>query len=163
VTADGAAVPFRSDGPAPAWRYDGATLAVEVRLPAAPLDRPRTVRADFPGADPDLLDGTAGCLARLHRAVDALEALWPTEWPPESLISLAQTGHRIALDPGSAVKELTLLRGQLPQEIARIRRLPGDTTVINKALALLAAPPLKPAPTGASERDAPRRPSRRRR
>ncbi|MDP2956433.1 MAG: glycoside hydrolase family 31 protein, partial [Longimicrobiales bacterium] len=79
VTADGAPVPYRADGTASGWRYDGTGLAVEVRLPAAPVGAGRSVELTFPAADPALVDGAPGRLTRVRAAVDVLEGLWPVE------------------------------------------------------------------------------------
>ncbi|HSG48861.1 MAG TPA: TIM-barrel domain-containing protein, partial [Longimicrobiales bacterium] len=106
VSADGAQVPYSADGGVPGWSYDGATLTVEVRVEAAPLTSGRRVEIDFPAADPALVDGTAGRLKRIRAAVDVLEGLWPTEWAPESLITLGQAGWRSQLDPNTAAAEL---------------------------------------------------------
>jgi hypothetical protein len=112
-----------------------------VRLPAAPVGQERSVTVTFPEADPTLVDGLAGTLARVRAAVDVLEGLWPADWPPESLIDVGQAGHRAALDPSTAVETLTRARAALPAEIDKVRRLQGDDAVVDRALAILGAEP----------------------
>jgi len=140
VTADGGDVPYRADGSAPGWRWDGTALAVEVRLPSAPVASGREVRVTFPEASADaaLLDGTAGTLKRVRAAVDVLEGLWPADWAPESLIGLGQAGWRAELDPSTAVAELRAVRERLPAEVAKVRALePRGPGLVARALALL--------------------------
>jgi alpha-glucosidase len=135
--ADGAQVPYRADGGAPGWRYDGKALAVEVRLPAAPVAQGRSIQLVFPDADPALLDGAAGKLARIRAAVDVLERLWPTEWAPESLVALGQAGWRAELEPARAAEELGRVRGALVQEVEKVRTLGGGPPLVARALAIL--------------------------
>jgi alpha-glucosidase len=137
VTADGADVPYRADGSAPGWRYDGTALAVEVRLPSASVAQGRNIQFEFPPADAALLDGAAGRLARIRAAVPVLNGLWPTEWAPESLIALGQAGWRAELDPSRAVEELTRLQGTLAQEVEKVRTLRGGPALVARALAIL--------------------------
>ena len=139
VEADGVAVPQRSDGSTPGWTYDGERLEVVVRLEAASVEAERTVGMSFPEADPGLMDGLAGTLARVRVAVDELERLWPTEWPPESLIDVGQAGHRAALAPDPAARILASAKAALPAEIERVRGLEGAEEVVARALAVLGA------------------------
>jgi alpha-glucosidase len=139
VEADGMVVPHRADGSAPGWSYDGERLEVVVRLGDAPVQAERRVSFRFPEADGAPMDGLAGTLARVRAAVDVLERLWPTDWPPESLIEVGQAGYRAELDPGSAVARLTSVRAALPAEVERIRALQGAEEVVTRALAILGA------------------------
>jgi alpha-glucosidase len=139
VTSEGDSIPYRADGSTPGWRYDGTALAVEVRLPPAPVSSGRDVRVTFRerGSQMDLLDGMAGRLTRIRAAADVLEGLWPTEWAPESLIALGQAGWRAELNPDSAVAELTRVPRDLPAEIEKVRTLEGDPATVARAGALL--------------------------
>ncbi len=137
VTAGGADVPYRADGATPGWRYDGNALAVEVRLPPAPVAEGRDVHLTFPVTDPVLLDGAAGKLARVRAAVDVLEGLWPTDWAPESLIALGQAGWRSEMEPTATAEELQRLRATLSQEVEKVRRLKGEPALAVRALAIL--------------------------
>ena len=137
VRAGGAAVPHRTDGAAPGWSYDGTRMEVVVRLPGAPVAEARSVELTFPAADPGLVDGVAGTLARLQAARDVLERLWPDDWPSDAFVALSQTGRRIELRPETAVRELRALKSALPSEIAKVHDLKGDEDVKRKALAIL--------------------------
>jgi alpha-glucosidase len=141
VESDGAPVPYRPDGSAPGWSYDGARLEVVVRLDAASARAERTVSLTFPEASPELMDGLAGTLAHVRAAVDDLERLWPTEWPPETLIDVGQVGHWVALNPDAAVEALTRAKAALPGEIEKVRGLEGAEEVVERALAVLGATP----------------------
>ena len=89
------------------------------------------------GRNDSLLDGVPSTIARLERAMHILEGLWSSDWPPDSLVALQQTGHRITLHPDSAVEELEHLRARLPAALDRVRTLHGDSTLIRRALAQL--------------------------
>ena len=139
VMADVDSVPYRADGAAPGWRYDGARLEVVVRLPDASVNAGRTVDITFADGDAALVDGSAGRLRRIRAAVDVLEGLWPTEWAPESLVALGQAGWRVQLNPATAVEELDGVQSALPAEIAKVRGLAGEPSLVARALALLGA------------------------
>ncbi|GMV04496.1 MAG: alpha-xylosidase [Gemmatimonadota bacterium] len=142
VTENGVAVPYRRDGSAPGWHYDGDAVAMEVRLAALPVTSGRVVAVFFPeaGGGATLLDGMAGRLKRVRAAVDVLEGLWPTDWAPESLIGLGQAGWRAELDPATAAAELRAVRDRLPMEIEKVRTLePKGPALVARALALLGA------------------------
>ena len=97
----------------------------------------RGVQLTFPEADPALLDGAAGALARIRAAVDVLEGLWPAEWAPESLVALGQVGWRVEVDPFAAARELEGLRATLVQEVEKMRTLKGAPALVARALAIL--------------------------
>jgi hypothetical protein len=108
-----------------------------VRLGEARVTVPRSVELTFPAADPALVDGVRGTLARLQAARDELEGLWPDDWPSDAFVALSQTGQRIQLRPATAVKELEALKSELPGAVAGVKRLKGDETRTQKALAIL--------------------------
>jgi hypothetical protein len=142
VTWNGAAVPHRTDGAAPGWRYDGDRLTTIVALPRASVSvRKELVVAQPADADDVLLDGVPGRLLRLKRAMTMLEALWPADWPSDALVSVAQTGRRITLYPDSARLELRRFREQLPVVMRALPLLKGDTAVIQRALRHVAEVP----------------------
>lgn len=133
-----------------AWTYDGQRLTTVVRLPPTPVAEGAMVDVRFPpGRDDSLLDGVPGRLSRMARAMGILNTLWPTEWSPESLIDLVQTGNRMTLRPGAAEAELLRLRSELPAALEDVRGMRGDRAVIARALAHLDAPgpPPEPPPT----------------
>ena len=77
VTWQGADVPYRADGSAPGWRYDGDRLTTIVSLPRADVATRKELVVEQPaGADDALLDGVPGRLLRLEaRDEDAGGAL----------------------------------------------------------------------------------------
>ncbi len=140
VTWQGAEVPYRADGSAPGWRYDGDRLTTIVSLPRADVaTRKELVVTEPTGADDALLDGVPGRLLRLQGAMRTLEALWPADWPSDALVTLAQTGRRLTLHPDSAAVELTRFRDQLPEVLRALPRMKGDTVVIHRAMRHLEA------------------------
>jgi len=135
VTWRGADVPYRADGSAPGWRYDGDRLTTIVSLPRGDVaTRKELVVTEPAGADDSLLAGVPGRLLRLHRAMTMLEALWSADWPSDALVTLAQTGRRITLHPDSASVELRRFREQLPDVLRALPQMKGDTAVIARAL-----------------------------
>jgi Glycosyl hydrolases family 31 TIM-barrel domain/Glycosyl hydrolase family 31 C-terminal domain/Domain of unknown function (DUF5110) len=125
----------------PGWAYDGDVGATIIRVPSDDV-RQRVlvdVAPSSQGAD-SLLDGVPGTLSRLRRAMHLLEGLWPQDWPSDSLVVLEQTGRRIGLAPQRAEAELRHLRSVLPDVVAGIRTMRGDSTIIRRAIAQLTPP-----------------------
>jgi hypothetical protein len=124
--------------PAPGWSYDGNTASIVIHAPEADIRRASTLEVELPvGRNDSLLDGVPVTLSRLERAIHILEGLWPAGWPPDSLVALQQTGHRITLQPQSAAVELKGLRAGLQDVLDRLNTLQGDTTAIRRARAHL--------------------------
>jgi alpha-glucosidase len=135
VTWNGADVPYRADGSAPGWRYDGDRLTAIVSLPRADVATRKELVVTQPAdAEDALLDGVPGRLLRLKRGMTMLETLWPADWPSDAYVTLAQTGHRITLHPDSAAAELRRFREQLPDVLRGLLQMKGDTAVIGRVL-----------------------------
>ena len=138
VVADGKTVPYRPDGAAPGWRYEGETLTAVVSLPRSPLSRAVVVQLEFADAlRSELLDGFAGRRFGVERAVSMLSALWPQDAAPESVVRLVQTGRRLGLAPENARKELETFARELPEVPAKVRKLRGAPATISAAAAQL--------------------------
>ena len=135
VIWQGAEVPYRADGSAPGWRYDGDRLTTIVSLPRADVSTRKELVVEQPaGAEDALLDGVPGRLLRLKRGMTMLETLWPADWPSDAYVTLAQTGRRITLQPDSAQVELRRFREQLPEVLRRLPEMKGDTAVSGRVL-----------------------------
>ena len=135
VSWNGADVPYRADGSAPGWRYDGDRLTTIVSLPKADVSTRKELVVEQPGGAEDaLLDGVPGRLLRLKRGMTMLETLWPADWPSDAYVTLEETGRRITLQPDSAQVELRRLREQLPQVARRLPEMKGDSAVIRRVL-----------------------------
>jgi alpha-glucosidase len=135
VTWNGAEVPYRADGSAPGWRYDGDRLTTIVSLPKADVSTRKELVVEQPsGAEDALLDGVPGRLLRLKRGMTMLETLWPADWPSDAYVTLEETGRRITLRPDSAQVELRRFREQLPEVLRRLPEMKGDTAVIRRVL-----------------------------
>ena len=134
VTWQDADVPYRADGAAPGWRYDGDRLTTIVSLPEADVDTRKELVVEQPRADDALLDGVPGRLLRLKHGMTMLERLWPADWPSDAYVALAQTGRRITLHPDSAAAELRRFRQQLPDVLRALPQMKGDTAVIHRAM-----------------------------
>ena len=135
VAWNGADVPFRADGSAPGWRYDGDRLTAVVSLPRSEVSaRKELVVTEPSGADDSLLDGVPGRLLRLKRGMAMLEALWSADWPSDAFVALAQTGRRITLHPDSAAVELRRFHEQQAEVLRALPEMKGDTAVIHRAM-----------------------------
>ena len=135
VTWQGAEVPYRADGSAPGWRYDGDRLTTIVSLPKADVSTSKALAVEAPaGADDALLDGVPGRLLRLRHAMAMLETLWPADWPSDAYVSLAETGRRLTLHPDSAQVELQRFRERLPDVLRALPQMKGDTAAIHRAM-----------------------------
>jgi hypothetical protein len=135
VAWQGAEVPYRADGSAPGWRYDGDRLTTIVSLPRADVSSRKELVVEQPaGADDSLLDGVPGRLRRVQRGMTMLETLWPADWPSDAYVTLAQTGRRITLHPDSAAVELQRFREQLPGVLRALPRMKADTAAIESVL-----------------------------
>ena len=78
VTWNGVEVPYRADGSAPGWRYDGDRLTTIVSLPRADVStRKELVISQPAGADDAVLDSRPGRLLRVQRGLISLGTLLP--------------------------------------------------------------------------------------
>lgn len=126
VTFDAHPVPFSRDGAVPGWRYDGDHLTTIVSLPTQAVTRKVSIKLMFPPqlmARQQLLEGAAGKIARLKRAMAMAENSWPNGWAPDIMLDTAQTGNRISLHPENALQELERLDSNLPEVIAQLEKL----------------------------------------
>ncbi|MBI3483771.1 MAG: DUF5110 domain-containing protein, partial [Acidobacteria bacterium] len=149
VRANGANIPYASDGAVPGWRYDGDTLTAVISLPRIRVNQKVEVLVKASPAPLELLDGVPGKLARLRTAIDILNGSWPKGWSPDILIDAAQTGRRITLNPASAQEELQKLHHNMPEIIDAISKMDVDCAALIRALAHLGraatcVPALKP-------------------
>jgi hypothetical protein len=125
---------------APCWTVEGRTLTTIVRLPRRAVTSALEVRIVPADATPDgrrAADGFAGRIARLLRAMHTLNATWPKDWSPASLVEAVQTPRRIEIDPRTAAQEIETLTRRLPAIVADIRAMEVDATVTARAIAQL--------------------------
>jgi alpha-glucosidase len=126
VSVNGAKVPYRRDRAAPGWRYDGDQLTTVITLPEQPVrqrvDVVVTFAAELDSKD-SLLEGAAGRIARVKRAMAMAEMAWPNGWAPDVMLDAAQTGNRITLHPENAARELERLNHNLPEIAVQLEAL----------------------------------------
>lgn len=126
ISCNGKSLTFSKKLQGMAWRYDGETVTTIIQLPRFSVRE--TIRLQIvPQVSllqkANLLDGVAGKLARLRRIMPMLNALWPKEWSPDSVVHAAQTGRRISLQPETALHELKSLYRADQKIIAAIEKL----------------------------------------
>ncbi len=139
VTIGQRAVLFsRTAKPVP-WSYDGNSCTILVRVPRSRTDRAVEIVVRFgESSGIHALQGMAEKLARLRKAMDLLNGLWPKDWSPPELIEAAQTGERISLDPKNYRNEVARFNHLLAGLRQRIMQLEGDDTRIRRAVNHLA-------------------------
>jgi hypothetical protein len=69
------------------------------------------------------LEGAAGKIARVKRAMVMAEKAWPNGWAPDVMLDAAQTGNRISLHPETTTLELERLQHNLPEIITQLEAL----------------------------------------
>jgi len=155
VRANGANIPYASEGAAPGWRYNGDKLTAVISLPRTSVKQKVEVLVKAPVAPAELLDGVPGKLARLRTAMTILDKMWNKDCcrSPDSLIEAAQTGRRISYKPASALDELRKLEKSMPGIIDEIVKLNVPCNPIIQAVghvgrAVTCDPTLKPPPKG---------------
>jgi hypothetical protein len=70
-----------------------------------------------------VLEGAAGKIARVKRAMAMAEMAWPNGWAPDVMLDAAQTGNRITLHPENAARELGRLNHNLPEIAVQLEAL----------------------------------------
>ena len=119
---------------ASAIAYDGNRATAVLTTPEFSVaEKVEIVIKHRPG-HADLLDAAAGKLARLRRAMQMVNAAWPKDWSPDSLVKAAQTGERLRLHPETAVAELETLQQSIPQVVQDINAMDADRALIERAL-----------------------------
>jgi len=124
VTCNGSTLPQTHADGRPGWRYRGSTATIEITLPRFSASETITARIAASGARDEqaMVDGLAGTLRRLGKAMAMINGQWPAEWSPDTLVAAVQTGNRMELRPANAGKEVRDLRLLIP---AVERALPG--------------------------------------
>ena len=132
ISCMGRAIPRRSET-APGWHYDGERLLLHIPLLSFSVEEKIIIEWQAQPADPAVhpfADGWPGRLARLRRAAQHLNTLWPQEWSPESLVHGLQTGRRITLNPETAVQEISNLQNNWRTILADIEALQVDDPAV---------------------------------
>lgn len=140
VTCNGKSIQFSNEEKSPGWRYDGDKLMAVISLPRFKASEKVEVTISFPlslNEKSQLLDGFPGKLTRLRQVMVVLNGEWPGEWSPDILVEAVQTGHRISLNPKTALEELEKLDHILPQVVDQINHLDIRRSVLKRALAHL--------------------------
>lgn len=123
----------------PGWRYDGETATTIIDVPNTGIHDRLNVHITFPKRDNTLIEGIGAKIARLHDAMHTLENTWEQGWAPDVLINAAQTGHRVTLNPSSALAEYQKLAREWPDIIKAVDTLDVNRTAIGAALAQIRA------------------------
>jgi len=126
ATFNGQKILFSRDGAAPGWRYDGDHLTPIISLPKQPVTRKVDVMVTFSpelATRKELLEGAAGKIARVKRAMVMAEKAWPNGWAPDVMLDAAQTGNRISLHPETTALELERLQHNLPEITTQLEAL----------------------------------------
>jgi alpha-glucosidase len=134
VTCNGLDLRFSHPAGQPGWSYNGTIGELRVRTGPIATDTKTEIVLNGITLLPPGSTGLRGKLARMRRVMPLLNNLWPKEWSPELLVTLAQTGNRLSVWPEKAQSEITGLKDKLPDLINEIRRLSIDEGVKAKVL-----------------------------
>ena len=115
-------------------RYDGNRTTAILTTPEFSVHDRVEVILRSSGGPRELLDGAPGKIARLTAAMQMLNAAWPKDWSPESLILAAQTGDRMRLRPESSPRELQALQESAAPIAAGINSMEADASLKERAL-----------------------------
>jgi alpha-glucosidase len=108
------------------WTYCGDYTFATISTPRFPVtQKVEIVVATAPelARQEALLSGVRGRIARLKHAMALSERTWPNGWTPDALLSAAQTGNRISLDPQNALQEVQKLRAASPEITRQLQAL----------------------------------------
>jgi hypothetical protein len=136
---DGAARDEAARGrPSAGWFVEGDTLTTRVLVPATNAAEAVEIVLEAPDGAVDVrVEGFAGALAGVNRAMRIVKQTWPRGAAPPVLIELAQAGRRIELQPDRAATGLDTFWGALPDVPREIRALDISKAEILRALAQL--------------------------
>ncbi len=122
--------------PLSAITYDGNTATASIAIPkSSTRKRIEIVVQRAPGVDRNpAIETVAGKIKRLRDSMTILNATWPADWSPDSLVRASQTGERINLHPEKAAEELEALRQLMPKVVADMNSLDASDAAIERAL-----------------------------
>lgn len=113
------------------WKYEGNTLTTVITTPSFPVStgvRVEIHRAAGSAAARAQLDSFAGSIERLRNAYDAVNALYPLTWAPNSLIEVMQTGDRLSYHPETAREELRSFSQRYTLAVSSLEKLAANVT-----------------------------------
>ncbi len=119
--------------PASAISYDGNRATSIFAIPSLSTHERIDIVITRKQGDRQLLDGVPGKIARLKGAMEMLNAAWPKDWSPESLIRGAQTGERISLRSEKAYQEFKDLHANAAKVNADIDNMLADNALKDRA------------------------------
>jgi hypothetical protein len=108
------------------WTYSGDYTFATISTPRFPVTQKVEIvvtTAPELARQEALLSGVRGRIARLKHAMAMSERTWPNGWTPDALLSAAQTGNRISLDPQNALQEVQKLRAASPEITRQLQAL----------------------------------------
>ena len=70
----------------------------------------------------------------MRTAMSMLDTSWPNGWSPDIVIDAAQSGHRMTLQPSTALQEMQKLKSEMPAIIDAIGKMDVDCRITAMAL-----------------------------
>jgi hypothetical protein len=117
------------------WEYDGSTLTVSATTPELPTNKKVNLTFTYGREDSaPLVNGFPGKLSRMKNVKTFLDTGWPEMWNVPVILSAAQTGRRITLQPSTAVEELREFQRRLPEVRRTLETLELQPEVQRRAL-----------------------------
>ncbi|MFB0517398.1 MAG: TIM-barrel domain-containing protein [Candidatus Neomarinimicrobiota bacterium] len=108
VKVNGKTIKYARDSNVNSWNYDGNELSTHIFTPESSVRRKVEVEIEFPEYDVTLLSGKKGEINKLLKFIKFLaDNNWDkSKYSNDLAVHVAQTGHRISLNPDDALLEI---------------------------------------------------------
>lgn len=122
VTVNGKAVDYKKDSHENSWRYDGNELTTHIFTPEFSVHQKVEVEIEFPQYDTGLLSGKKAKIGKLLKFMKFLaNNNWDkSKYSNDRVVRLAQTGHRMSLNPQNAFSEIKEFDSDWPRVLEMI-------------------------------------------
>jgi alpha-glucosidase len=120
------------------WSYEGNTLTTVIITPHFSVHTPVRIEIRRAAGSMPLrgeLNAFAGSINRLHSAYNALNALYPFLWSPDSLIHAWQTGDRLTYHPETARTELAQFPAAYHRALTQVEKIESEANIPDTQLA----------------------------
>jgi len=113
------------------WSYEGQNLTTVIETKSFPVDEEITIKVKLPKYDVKLLSGKQGQFEEMVRFIKFLARHnWDkSKYSNDLMVRVAQTGHRIGMDPSSAMEELVKFDQEWPLVLDMLKSASAENDV----------------------------------